>query len=413
MNAKNLDYPKIRFVDAFPVETEQGNMIGLRDPSGIASQVFVLSPDIFYLLQFFDGKHSNIDICYKYSEFFGNFLYEEQLSQILQSLDTHLFLENQNYLDKLRTIEDDFKALPFRPAIHAGQSYDSDPVKLRNQIKSFFTSAQGACVPVLTTGKKAIKGLIAPHIDLKAGGPCYSFAYKDLAESTGADCFIILGTGHSVLKNLYSTLSKDFDTPLGIANCDLEFQKLLTANYGGDVNSEILSHKTEHTIEFQLIFLQYLYQNNLDFTFVPILSSFSYHMLDRNQFPKERKIIDSFISALRKTIDQFGKKVCLIASADLSHVGPRYGDQDSPDASFLAQVTELDHKILNYVEKLDGDGFYRCIEEYQDQYRVCGFSSIYTLLNVVDAKKSKLLDYSKTVVDSHNSTVTFASMVFK
>ncbi|MFQ6115334.1 MAG: AmmeMemoRadiSam system protein B [bacterium] len=406
------EYPRIRYIEAFPVDTDQGRMIGLRDPSGIATGTILLSPDIFYLLQFFDGNHSTLDLRYEYMRAFGNFLYEDQLSQILLNLDSHLFLDNHNFQGQVIKIEQEFSAQRVRQAVLAGQSYEADPIKLREQIKSFFKSPQGAGLPAHTTGKKEVRGLIAPHIDLRGGGPCYSYAYKVLAESTGADCFVILGTAHAGIENLYSVLPKDFVTPFGQAKCDLEFIQLLESNYQGDSESELFPHKIEHTIEVQLIFLQYLYLSKRDFTFVPVLCSFSYPFLDPGHFPKESKIVKDFSAALKRTISQYDKKVCLIASVDLSHVGPRYGDQNTPDLSFLAKVNQADQELLKYIENLDSEGFHRCIERYEDRYRVCGFAPIYTLLKSMEAKQGKLLKYSKTQVDPHNSTVTFASMVF-
>jgi AmmeMemoRadiSam system protein B len=406
------EYPKIRYIEAFPVDTHQGQMIGLRDPVGIAKDTLLLSPDIFYLLQFFDGNHSTLDLRYEYMRAFGNFLYEEQLFQILLNLDSHLYLDNNKFQEQLNKIEKEFLSQPVRQAAHAGQSYYADPVKLREQIESFFKSSQGAGLPNHKPGAKEIRGFIAPHIDLRGGGPCYSYAYKALAESTGADCFVILGTGHLGLTNLYSVLEKDFETPFGRAKCDLEFIKLLESNYQGDFKSELLTHKTEHTIEFQILFLQYLYQDKVDFTFVPILCSFSYDFVNPEQCPRESKIVADFSSALKKTISRYDKRVCLIASVDLSHVGPRYGDQNKPDLHFLAQVKEADRELLRHIENSDGEGFYRCIEKHEDRFQVCGFAPVYTLLQTVEAKRGKLLNYSKTKVDPQNSTVTFASMVF-
>ena len=409
----DLEYPRVRYVEVFPVETNDGHAFGLRDPSGISTGTFLLSPDIFYLLQFFDGKHSLLDLRSKYYQSFGQFLGEEKLLHIVENLEAHLFLQNETFVRRIQSLEEEFRTLQVRPAMHAGTSYESDPTQLRKQIDGFFASAEGAGFPKPMPKNGEISGLMAPHIDVQAGGPCYSHAYRALAESTGADCFVILGTGHSGLANLYSTLAKDFDTPFGVAQYDREFLDLLNSNYAGDTQSEILAHKAEHTIEFQLTFLKYLYGNKRKFTFVPILCSFSYHVLNGDAFSREKKIVETFTTALENTISHFGKKVCVIASVDLSHVGSRYGDQTTPDEDFMTKVHEQDRQILNSVEQLDVDEFYRCFEKNQDRYRVCGFSPIYTLLRILHANEGKLLKYSNTVVDQQNSVVTFASMVFR
>ncbi|MFQ5708270.1 MAG: AmmeMemoRadiSam system protein B [bacterium] len=404
-------FPKIRFVEAFPVETNQGKMIGLRDPSGIATDPLLLAPDLFYLLQYFDGQHSVVDLRYEYLHAFGDFVYEDLLSQFILHLDTHLYLDNAKFQAKLQQLEQEILEQPVRPAAHAGTSYAADPTKLKEQIAGFFRRAGGVGLPELNHHQKEIRGLIAPHIDLRAGGACYAHAYKELAESTGAECFVILGTGHSGLTNLYSVLPKDFETPFGKAECDLGFINELNRNYDGVFESEVLPHKSEHTIEFQLLFLQYLLQGRKRFTFVPILCSFSYHQLDGEQFPREAEIAKKFSSALKKTVANFHKKVCLIASVDMSHVGPRYGDERAPDQAFLSKVKQADQTLLHHVEAVDGPAFYDCIKEYEDRYRVCGFSPIYTLLQAIEAKQGKLLNYASAAVDSHHSTVTFASLV--
>lgn len=406
------DFPKIRYVEAFPVETEVGRMIGLRDPSGIASDTLLLSPDVFYLLQYFDGKHSTKDLRYEYTHAFGQFLYEENLLEIITNLDKNLFLDNHNFREELRRIENEFLSQPVRPAAHAGLSYEADPTNLKAQIRSFFEHENGAGLPNSKVHDETMKGMIVPHIDLRAGGPCYSHAYKALAESADPDCFIIIGTGHSGLMNLYSALPKDFATPMGQVACDFEFLNLLEKNYTGDFLSEALSQKTEHTIEFQLLFLQYLYQNRKPFTIVPILASFSYHFLDGQQFAREAEIVREFSQALQTTISQFGKKVCVIASVDFSHIGRRYGDENAPDGAFMASVNEVDQQLLRHAASLDAQGFYQCVKKNEDRYRVCGFAPIYTMLNAIEARSGNLLEYTDTVVDSENSRVTFASMVF-
>lgn len=409
----DTNYPKLRFVDAFPIDTEDRQMVGLRDPSGISPETLMLSPDVFYLLQFFDGKHASADLKHEYMRAFGSYLQEEKLEQILNYLDAHLFLDNQNFHTKLAELEKAFLDLPARPAVHAGQSYEADPDKLMKQIQGFFESEAGAGLPQSNGRTRTIKGLIAPHIDIRAGGPCYSHAYRALAESEAADCYVILGTGHSGLSNLYSTLPKDFETPLGTVKYDACFIELLQANYPPIGNSEVLPHKMEHVIEFQLVFLKYLYQQKRNFTFVPILCSFSYHMLTDPRFDREREIAQNFSAALKKTISTYGKKVCLIASVDFSHIGQQYGDAESPGNAFVEKVRVFDHELIEDIEKLDAGAFCEKVASHEDRYRVCGFSSIYTLLNAIDAKEGKLLDYAKTEVDEQKSTVTFASMAFE
>lgn len=408
-----MQYPKLRYVDAFPVDTENGQMFAIRDPRGISPEILVVSPDVFHLLQFFDGTHSQDDLIRKYTQIFGSLLQKAQLIEILENLNLNLFLENQSFLAKLKKLEDEFKRSSVRPAAHAGQSYEADPEKLKLQINGFFEDPKGAGLPEKNGKAKSVRGLIAPHIDIRAGGPCYSHAYRALAEADDVDCFIILGTGHSGLTDLYSSISMDFGTPFGTAKCDKEFIQQLTQNYPRLANSEAVPHKSEHVIEFQLVFLNYLFQQQKrNFSFVPILCSFPFQALKDERFDREKTIIDEFTAALKKTISEFGKKVCIIASVDFCHIGLQYGDEAAPDEKFMQKVKHFDTALTDDIASLNVGAFVETVAQCDDKYRVCGFSSIYTMLQSMDAKEGKLLDYARTEVDDEKSTVTFASMAF-
>jgi AmmeMemoRadiSam system protein B len=171
-----------------------------------------------------------------------------------------------------------------------------------------------------------------------------------------------------------------------------------------------MPHREEHSIEFQLIFLQHLLRQRSSFTFVPILCSFSYQLFEYENFSEDRKLVQDFSDALRKTIEQYDGRVCFIASVDFSHVGPRYGDDIVPDESFLKQVSAVDHELIKSLEQVDSNAFHAAIRKVDDCYRVCGYSSLITMLNSIQAEKGELLDYANTCVDEQSSTVTFASM---
>jgi predicted class III extradiol MEMO1 family dioxygenase len=64
------------------------------------------------------------------------------------------------------------------------------------------------------------------------------------------------------------------------------------------------------------------------------------------------------------------------------------------------------------VEELKPDEFAAYIQKEQDQRRISGFSSIYSLLRLIQAEKGQVLRYDRGITDQYNSTVTYASMAF-
>ena len=54
--------PKLRDVEAFPVEHEGQRCIALRDPAGYTDSVVLLPPVLLEIVSLFDGQHSMAEI---------------------------------------------------------------------------------------------------------------------------------------------------------------------------------------------------------------------------------------------------------------------------------------------------------------------------------------------------------------
>ncbi len=416
------DYPKLRFLEAIPLHSENdlqsgsenGVAFALRDPTGIAESIVAMSAEALFALQFFDGKHSLLDIRTEFMRAFGTFLPEEKLRQLVAELHAAHLLDDGAFQDYKTQLERQMLSQPFRKAAHAGTSYPADPARLREQLTSFYRSPQGAGMPngvMNGPAKSKVLAAVAPHIDLRVGGPCYTFTYRALAEAEPAEVYVILGTGHSGLLNCFSCLPKDFETPLGMVKHDAAFIDDLRRRHPHELFVEPLPHRTEHTIEFQTVFLQHLFGGKRAFTIVPILCSYAYLMLTDVRFAREKKIIAEFINALRATIAASKRRVCVIASVDFSHVGPRYGDSQAPDAAFMQRVSDADKRLLADIAAVNATAFVEATEQIDDRYRVCGFAPLHTMLASTPAKQGRTLKYERGFVDDRQSVVTFASAI--
>jgi AmmeMemoRadiSam system protein B len=407
-------HPKLRFVEAIPLDYEGEQRYALRDPSGLAEDIIVVSGEALFILQYFDGKHSLLEIRAEFLKALGTQLPESKLQELIAALDQAHLLESKSFQGYKRGLESQMLAQTVRPAVHAGTSYPSEPEPLRQRLESFYRT--GAGLPALenrANGVASVRGLIAPHIDLRVGGACYTYAYHALADSTPADIYVILGTGHSGLSNCYSCLKQDFATPLGTVEHNAEFIAELARRHSHDLFSEPLPHRTEHTIEFQTVFLQHLFGGRKSFSIAPVLCSYAYPMLTDQRFAREHKIIDAFVAALHETCESFtsrGRRVCVIASVDFSHVGPRYGDEQALDTSFLQRVDQADHQLIQAITMVDAGQFVDTTARLLDRYRVCGFAPIHTLLSTTSAKTGKLLKYEQGLVDDKKSVVSYASL---
>lgn len=401
-----VQYPILRNLQFSPIKQGDDQLIVLWDPSGLSTEKLVLPLNFFFIVQHFDGAHSIQDIGGLYLKRFGEFLLPSKVEQLVADLDQKLFLEGPRTEAARQQARLTYRQRPTRQAVFAGRSYEADGAKLRKQIDGFFTSGEGPDFKPSEHRGKLIKGLVTPTYDLKQAGPLYAWGYKELQEAQQPDVYILIGTAHAGLENLFAVTDKDFETPLGMAHVDrtiVDRLKGLVPEYF----EEDIAHQSEHAIEFQLPFLQTTASK--PFAIIPILSSFSASSLNDLTV---RSSVDRFLSSLRDTIDSSGKTVCVIAAGELAHLGLRYGDSAPPTDFSFHRSMQRDLEMLKHVEELKPEEFAGFIQKENDQRRISGFSPIYSLLRLIQAEKGHVLRYDRGITDQYNSTVTYASMAF-
>ncbi len=407
----STEYPRIRYLEAHPHEDQGKSYVILRDPTQISEQMLVVSPEFLGLLPLFDGQHSLLDIQAELSRRFGRIFFNEELREIIERLDEVHFLESDSFRDYHARLMGDFATAKVRSPHHAGSAYPREAGDLFDTVSAFYLHPDGAGTPQSRTGRP-VRALVAPHIDLRSGGPTYTHAYRALAEGPPPDLFVIMGTGHMGLPQMFSISPKDFETPLGVSQVDVEFLEALKAQLAEPLFGEDLSHRHEHTIEFQLVFLHHLFRLSPP-RILPILCSFSYADLQPGAASPYRQWFTRFVEAFRTVHRQTARSICFIASVDLAHMGPRYGDSFTPDDARIQNVKRQDREMLESILSSDPDGFFRYIASEQDQRRICGFPALYTLLHLLDGAKGRLLAHRHTVMDQTGSFVTYASVVFE
>ncbi|MEW6734956.1 MAG: AmmeMemoRadiSam system protein B [Acidobacteriota bacterium] len=406
-----MERPKLRPVEVFPLEVSGKRLLCLRDPLRYGQDV-VISPVLAEIIRYFDGTRTVREIQYQLMSATGELIYGEVIEKIVQELDLHLLLDSEHFGKVRNSIEAEFVATSIRRAAHAGLSYPADATQLETQLQSFFLAAEGAGLPTNNGHKPRVRGIIAPHIDLRCAGPCYTWAYRELVEGA-ADCetIVILGTSHYGFGKLFIVTEKDFETPLGRLQCDREFIATLQTQLNGSLKNEEGAHRLEHSIEFQVIFLQTLFKNRKLPKIVPILVTSFQPLIETVERPHEYQEFTDFVTALRRTIAQWPYPVSFVVGADLAHVGRKFGDRFAAQPQ-LARIEEADREMLNYVEAHDVDGFFQSIKAVNDNRRICGFPPILTFLATIDGLQGRLLKYEQWSETATESAVTYASMAF-
>jgi AmmeMemoRadiSam system protein B len=412
------DRPRLRPVEAFPLQQEGKTFICLRDPQHL-SQPLVITPIGYFVLTHFDGQHSFLDIQEAYRKRIGQALSIEELKKMIDLLDEQFYLHNQRFLDRQQEIAEEFRRQPVRVPAHAPGVYSDEPEKLKAQLRGHFQAADGPGEAQLDGKRSTPKAIVAPHIDFHRGGPCYAWAYKELAERSGADLYILLGTSHCAGASPFVATLKDFATPLGRVETDKEFVGRLAAAYGGDLFADEHLHRTEHSLEFQVVYLKYIADlrarltgENRDFKIVPILVTSFHSNIQNGSLPAKEPRIGDFLKALADLAAKESRRVCFVAGVDLAHVGAQFGDRDPVTPEFLKWVEAEDQRLIERLASADSEGFFHEIAKDQDRRRVCGFSPLYSLSHLLGGSKGRLLKYGQAFTQETGSAVTFTSMVF-
>ncbi len=390
----------------------------LEDPHRLCATPLVLGYDVFMrVVRHFDGRNTLLDVQRLVLETSSQYVEMAAIRELVEQLDRSLALEGPAFDAAVRSFYDAEE----RPAALAGMSYASEPDRLRADLDRFFRGRDGAgklALPPpaareerLTEAKPRLRAIVSPHIDFPRGGSVYTWAYKALVEQSDADVFVILGVAHQLCRRRFVLTRKDFATPLGVATTDRPYVDRLAEAAGSHLFDDELTHRSEHSIEFQAVFLKHVLGDR-PFTIVPILVGSFHDLMKRRADPITDPEVGRFIRALREAEKSSGRKVAYIGGIDLCHVGPEFGDPGRVDDALQGQVREFDHAMLARAEAVDPVGWFRTASAVGDRWRVCGLAAAYTMLQVLGPSRGELLKYNQAVDDRKTCCVSFASMVF-
>ncbi|MFW5991104.1 MAG: AmmeMemoRadiSam system protein B [Candidatus Nanoarchaeia archaeon] len=279
----------------------------------------------------------------------------------------------------------------------AGQFYEKDGILLKEQLKRCFNHELGPGLPDSEKAHNTIKGAIVPHAGLMFSGMCAAHSFKALRESGDYDCFVLIGFSHGGLEsNEVVTSQLDWETPLGVAKADKTLFSELTKHKGISEDNHAMQY--EHSIEVQLPFLQYLYENP---AILPLMVS------DGCDFKKAAKNINS-------AVEKLGKNVCFIASSDFTHYGPSFGftpfTEDIKD-----NISQMDHEAIEHIKILNTHGFLSYL--ISTGATICGKNSIALLLELLQEKVNRIetLKYytSGDILGDYTNSVSYASIIFE
>lgn len=409
-----MKLPPLRSIEIVPIEHEGQPCFYLYDPRSIVDEQMLLSSAAVFVASMLDGHNGVEDIQLAFRDQTGGVILEHgQILEIVEHLDQIGFLQTEHFDAIHARVSKGFSEADTRPAFLAGKSYPEEAGKLRAFLDEQFLrdGGPGEGPHAEPEVKDSLPGLIVPHIDFERGGHAYAHGYRSLSRHAKPDTVIVFGVAHASEPVPFILSRKHFDTPLGVVKVDLEMVGRLEQACTWDPFAFELTHRTEHSIEFQAVMLSYLYGS--DVQIVPILCS----MFGEDFYtgaPAATEPIEEFLRACNQCVQDADKMVSVIASADLAHVGRKFGDPFDIDQGVLDSVARRDKEDLRHTETVDAVSFYASVMMDGNRRRVCGLNCIYSALRSVDgiAKVGEALHYDYAE-DPAGGIVSFASVALR
>lgn len=393
-----MEYPRLRHniqITRFTHQEQPGFI--LRDSLNEERTLFV-SEGAALLLPLLDGTNNPDDIARILQQETGQLVSKADIVRFIEILDENFFLDTPAYQQFLKDLQSEYRKLPSRPSLMAGNGYPAEKEELKKYLGSIFREAevdQDIQLPA------EVRGAIVPHIDIQRGGKNYARIYSILKRYPPADTYVILGVNHHYLaSNPLIFTDRAYETPLGKLEIDQELLNNLRQQLNWDIFEAELAHRGEHSVEFPALFLSYIYPD-LKFKILPVLCNFH---------DKDDDRVEAFIQGLSYYMSHSSQKIFLISSVDFSHIGPQFGWQKLVEEADAKAVEKQDRRTLDFLIKNDPESFYQDIIKDGNRRNIDALGAGYVFARVLNDRRGHLISYDQAFHPFN--TVTFASMLF-
>lgn len=402
-------YPKLRQLDIRPIIHDEHPYILLRDPQRLTDQQLLVPQPLASVMAFFDGKTSIDAMIAAFRQRYRMALPAATVSELVEALDAAMLLENERAAARRAEVLHDYRSAPYRPPALAGAGYPADAQGLWSLLQEYLESCDTAADDDIDWSQPV--GLLSPHIDYARGGAVYAHVWKRAAQvAREAELVILLGTDHYGV-DLFTLTRQNFATPYGILPTDASLVDQLAAVIGEEAAyAGELRHRGEHSLELVAVWLHHM-RAGQPIPIVPILTGSFHPFMVNGATPASDPTVTAVLAVLRAAM--VGKRVLVVASGDLAHVGPAFGGAPL-DGVARRVLRQADAALIAAMRAGDAGQFFGAIQQVQNANNVCGVAPIYLTLQLLGKCQGAQAGYAICPADAQNtSVVSVTGMVFK
>ena len=399
--------PKLRRVQAGVGQMQGQPVVVLSDPLGLVDRAVAVPRELAPLIELCDGSRDIPTLISAFELRTGLRLVPDYVQNLLSQLDEALLLENERFAREYIESVERFRAAPSRPPSMAGSAYPSSPEWLEHTLGEYF---DGAAADGADDGP--VRGLVSPHIDYGRGASVYAEVWQRAADAAReAELVVVLGTNHNDCRKLFTMTRQSYSTPWGVLPTAVDVVDAVAAGLGDDeVFAEELHHRNEHSVEASLVWLHYLVRENVC-EVVPVLCGSFHRFIGGKEYPGEDPQVDQFVEAM--TGATAGRRVLVVAAADLAHVGPAFGDHRPMDVLAKADLSAADRRLMDAMVGGDAEGVFRLVKQDGDRWKICGLAPIYLALRLLGNTTGTVTGYEQCPADHEGTSfVSICGMLF-
>lgn len=386
-----------------PVADRPGLLI--RDPFQYSNATLIIPPALVQSLRCFDGEQSDLDLRASITRSTGELQSGEVATHLCDVLDEAGFLRNERFDSMRADRHKEFALSPRREPAHCGSAYPDEQDELQGLLQQYM---ENAAAPA-----ESLCGIAAPHVSPEGGWRCYRDAYGAFGSALPDGCtFVVLGTSHYGQPDRFGLTRKPYVTPFGETQTDEAAIRHLASLAPGAIVDEDYCHAVEHSIEFQVLFLQYLFGPQV--RVLPILCGSFARSIHEGGLPEDDGQVLRFFEALRELADGRGNNLRWVLGIDLAHMGRRYGDPWTARAhdGGMLEIEMRDRARIEAINAADARGFWERVQENRDDLKWCGSAPVYTFMKAMPRACGHLRNYEQWNIDEE-SVVSFAAIEFK
>jgi AmmeMemoRadiSam system protein B len=370
---------------------------------------------------------------------FGQGLGVEQVQSFVAQLDFAGLLHGPVFDRLLKAMRDDFdSAVNLPPAATAAltdmlvtqklgeqatpeQKASEAPAALRTAMDEWIRQVlQDDPNPTFPSLPKAI---MVPHIDYPRGWMNYAAVWGRMRGGERPDRVVILGTNHFGMGSGITGSNKGYETALGVCPADTCLIEAVKTRLGSEGDAKLFEnrfdHEREHSIELQIPWIQHCLGPDERGKFPPVFGVLIHDpaVAAGESYDGNGLGLSAFLDALSAALIEVGGKSLIVSSADLSHVGPMFGDQkplagDSQEAEQARQkVLSYDRDMLNLIASNKPDELMAAMCWQQNPTRWCSVGNIVATLKVAKPERVQILRYMAAMDQEGMGLVSSAGAV--